>query len=87
MRILISRSQGFTLVEIMIIIIIIGLLAIIGIPNYLNASRTSQTKACIGNLRRIDGAKIQWALEMNKAITEVPDNSDLAPYFGRGGAG
>jgi prepilin-type N-terminal cleavage/methylation domain-containing protein len=86
MRIPIIRNPGFTLVEIMIIIVLVGLLAVIGIPNYLKASRNSQTKVCIDNLRKIDGAKTQWALELNKDSAEVPQNSDLAPYFGRGNA-
>jgi len=80
------RNAGFTLVEIMIVVAIVGLLAAIGLPNYLHATRASQTNACIDNLRKIDGAKVQWALELNKALTEVPENVDLEPYFGRGGA-
>jgi len=87
MKIQIYGRCGFTLVEIMIILAILGLLVAIGVPNYVQASRASQTKACIGNLRKIDGAKVQWALEMNKATSETPDRADLAPYFGRGGNG
>ena len=60
-----SNRDGFTLVEIMIVVAIIGLLAAIAIPNFVNARTTAQTNACINNLRIIDGAKEQCALETN----------------------
>ena len=56
-------NKGFTLVEIMIVVAIIGLLAAIAIPSFIQARTTSQTNACINNLRQIDSAKEQWALE------------------------
>ena len=71
MKINTSRQSGFTLVEIMIVVAIIGLLAAIAIPNFVKARTTSQTNACINNLRQIDGAKQQWALENRKVDTDV----------------
>ena len=76
---------GFTLVEIMIVVAIIGLLAAIGIPNFVRARQTTQTNACINNLRIIDQAKQQWALEYGQVSTAVPQSSDIEPYFGRTG--
>jgi len=77
-----SRNSGFTLVEIMIVVAIIGLLAAIAIPNFVKARATSQANACINNLRQIDAAAQEFALERGKktgdAIT-YPD--DLTPYI------
>lgn len=62
-----GNSRGFTLVEIMIVVAIIGLLAAIAVPNFVQARNTSRTNACINNLRIIDSAKEQDALENNRA--------------------
>ena len=87
MRINTNRRQGFTLVEIMIVVAIIGLLAAIAIPNFVRARTTSQRNACINNLRQIDGAKQQYALESAVADTVVPTAAQITPYLGRGTAG
>ena len=81
MKLLTSRKAGFTLVEIMIVVAIIGLLAAIAIPNFVRARNTAQTNACINNLRQIDGAIQQWALETKQAATATVVEANVTPYL------
>lgn len=76
-----SRKSGFTLVEIMIVVAIIGLLAAIAIPNFVRARTQSQKNACINNLRQIDGAAQQLALENKLAASATVTTADLVPYL------
>jgi prepilin-type N-terminal cleavage/methylation domain-containing protein len=75
------RKAGFTLVEIMIVVAIIGLLAAIAIPNFVKARGTAQKNACINNLRQIDGAKEQWALENKKSAGAAIDTTGINAYI------
>ena len=78
-------KRGFSLVEIMIVVALIGLLATIAIPNFMRARLESQKNACINNLRVIHAVKQQWALEVRKTASDVPNPSDVLPYLVRGG--
>jgi len=78
MKLKTNRKAGFTLVEIMIVVAIIGLLAAIAIPNFVQARRTAQLNACLNNQRQIDGATDQYALEQGL------DDLDAAPMASPG---
>ena len=71
------KQSGFTLVEIMIVVAIIGLLASIAIPNFVKARRDAQRRVCLSNLRAIEGAKATWALEQRVGTSTVPADADL----------
>jgi prepilin-type N-terminal cleavage/methylation domain-containing protein len=85
MRIHSSRRGGFTLVEMMIVVAIIGLLAGIAIPNFVKARSTSQSNACINNLRQLDGAVQEFALENNRSASAAVTSANVLPYLGRTG--
>ena len=74
---MIRSHKGFTLVEIMIVVAIIGILIAIAVPGFLRARELSRRNACQENLTKIDGAKQQWALETRAAATATPGWTDL----------
>jgi prepilin-type N-terminal cleavage/methylation domain-containing protein len=75
------KSKGFTLVEIMIVVLIIGILLAIAVPNFIKARENSRIRTCIANLRQTEAAKEQWAMENKKDGTAAPAWGDLQPDY------
>jgi prepilin-type N-terminal cleavage/methylation domain-containing protein len=75
---------GFTLVEIMIVVAIIGLLAGIAIPGFIKARNSARVKSCISNLKTLNAAKVQWAFAERKRTTSIPLAAEVIPYLREG---
>ena len=76
-----SLRAGFTLVEIMIVVLIIGILLAIAVPNFVRARESSRAKACVANLKQIDSGKEQYAMD-NKLATGASVTNGLADLVG-----
>ncbi len=76
-----NKRTGFTLVEIMIVVLIIGILLAIAVPNFIKARQNSRLQTIIGNLKQIETAKEQWAMETGQVGAAVPVQADLAPVY------
>lgn len=78
-----NGSQSYAETALLPGVAVLGAMSAIAIPNFVKARTVSQQNACINNLRMIDAAKQQWALEKGKQSTDVPAMEDLKPYLPR----
>ena len=81
------RQAGFTLIEVMIVVLIIAMLLAIAIPNFLRARDTSRARSCQGNLRLIALAKEQWAMDNRKTGPDTPSAAELVTSYIKGTSG
>jgi prepilin-type N-terminal cleavage/methylation domain-containing protein len=81
MKIRQCRKSGFTLVEIMIVVAIIGLLATMAMPSFRKARETAAKNTCISNLQNIDGAIQQWATDLRKDEGAPVTYQDIGSYL------
>ncbi len=79
-----TRRAGFTLVEIMIVVAIIALLASIAVPNFMRARKRSQATRILEDLRLLDSATDQYAIENNKTTGAAANITDLKAYIKTG---
>ena len=79
-----ANRNGFTLVEIMIVVAIIALLAAIAVPGFLRARKRSQASRILNDLRMIDAAVDQYAIETNRSTNNVVTVSDWTNYVKKG---
>ena len=75
------KQKGFTLVEIMIVVAIIALLAAIAVPGFLRARKRSQASRILNDLRMIDAAVDQYAIETNRSTGNVVNTADWTNYL------
>ncbi len=78
-----KRTKGFTLVEVMIVVLVIGLLISIAIPQMMTARRNAAKRTCQSNLRIFDAVKAQYAIEMRANSGDPVVLADLMPYIRR----
>lgn len=78
-----SASFGFSLIELAIVVAVLGVIAVIAMPNLFSARKTAEDKICIANLKTIVHAKEQWGFDNGKKETEEPNYNDIKPYLTR----
>jgi prepilin-type N-terminal cleavage/methylation domain-containing protein len=78
-----QKLAGFTLLEVMVISAIVGIMAMIAVPNFIKARVTAQQKMCIKNLHSLSETKQQWGFENKRPATAIPTPAQLQVYYGK----
>lgn len=85
LKLFMKNKKGFTLVELMVVVVILGILVAIAVPVYNNVSANAQQRACHANLRTIDGAKSAWQMAVPTRANQAPGNdADFLAMFNDG---
>lgn len=79
-----SQKAGFTLIEVMVVLLVIVALIAIAMPNWMHARDSSRSRSCCENLRQIDSAKEQWGMTTTAPVTAEPAPADLVSEYMKG---
>ncbi|NQU73257.1 MAG: prepilin-type N-terminal cleavage/methylation domain-containing protein [Candidatus Omnitrophica bacterium] len=77
----ILEKRGFTFMEFLLVVVLLGIMVGIVVPNAIKIRDRANINVCKNHLRQIQIAKEQWALENNKGDTDFPLAADLDPYI------
>lgn len=80
----IKRRNGFTLIEMAIVLLVISILTAIAIPSYMRCRENSKIRVCRSHLRHLQDAKDRWAIENRKTSSDKPTFDDLIPTYLKG---
>jgi prepilin-type N-terminal cleavage/methylation domain-containing protein len=75
------NKNGFTIVEITVVVAIISVLSVIAVPNFVKAREKARTNACIANLKQLQGAAKVWAIDTDQAFDAIATKSALEPDY------
>ncbi len=76
-----NTKKAFTLVEIMIVVAIVGLLSVLALPSFIKSRKQSQGRRIMNDVRQMDGAVDQWAMEFGKKDGDPIDTVGVATYL------